>query len=157
MSANLEVVGQEGTPTALYRIYDADGALLYVGISIRLPERVAEHSKDKPWWMSAARIDLEHFPDRTSAGIAEAAAIRAERPIHNTSPGGVYKDPKQKARELAEAQQRRREEEAAATTYSVYWVACGNCNLMSPDIPKGTSVDEAECPRCGCVALESTR
>lgn len=34
-------------PTVLYRIYDAVGALLYVGISLRLPARVGERRRSK--------------------------------------------------------------------------------------------------------------
>ncbi len=71
------------TPTALYRMRDSGGRLLYVGISKRLPERLTEHRKSKPWWSQVARIDIEHFADVSDAIAAEAKAIRSERPLWN--------------------------------------------------------------------------
>ena len=69
--------------TALYRMHDADGALLYVGISTHLGERWAQHEKTQPWWGDVASATVEHYPTRAEALEAELDAIRSERPVHN--------------------------------------------------------------------------
>jgi predicted GIY-YIG superfamily endonuclease len=84
---------------ALYRLYDANGGLLYVGVTDNLKVRLATHAKAKPWWPSVVRKTVAWHVTRTSALTAEAAAIRAEVPLHNivygTAPaiaGGVGND-----------------------------------------------------------------
>jgi predicted GIY-YIG superfamily endonuclease len=69
--------------TSLYRFYDADGALLYVGITSRGPNRWQEHEAHRAWWALVASSRVEHFDDRDAAAAAERAAIRAEKPPHN--------------------------------------------------------------------------
>lgn len=73
----------ESAPCDLYRFYDADGALLYVGISLHAAKRASEHRKDKPWWGDVARMEIEHFASRRQALEAEEAAIKDERPRYN--------------------------------------------------------------------------
>lgn len=68
--------------TALYRHYDAHGALLYVGISLNPFSRTRQH-RNAPWAELVARIDIEWFPCRDSALDAETVAIQAETPKHN--------------------------------------------------------------------------
>lgn len=79
---------------ALYRHFDADGRLLYVGISRSVTARLTQHS-ESPWDHLIARIEVERFPTREEAEAAERAAIRSERPIHNrthnTDPTTVVK------------------------------------------------------------------
>lgn len=70
-------------PTTLYRFFDADGQLLYVGISARGAARWSEHAGDKPWWPKVAQTTTEHFASRPEAAAAETEAIRTERPRHN--------------------------------------------------------------------------
>lgn len=70
-------------PQALYRHFDLSGALLYVGVTNRIPNRIKEHSKHSSWWSQIARIDIEHFPDRESVLKAEREAIINEKPKHN--------------------------------------------------------------------------
>jgi len=67
----------------LYRMYDADGALLYIGITCNPSRRFERHYADKPWYADVAHIALEHFPDRPSVLLAERRAIAEERPLHN--------------------------------------------------------------------------
>lgn len=69
--------------TALYRMYDDAGRLLYVGISKHLPARIAAHDAEKPWWSGVASITVEHIDDPIEAIRAEIDAIRSERPVHN--------------------------------------------------------------------------
>ncbi|MFJ3812253.1 GIY-YIG nuclease family protein [Streptomyces sp. NPDC090073] len=76
------------TRTALYRLRDASNRLLYVGVSEAPLRRWAEHSKDKPWWPLVTALTLQWFGTRTKALIAEAHAIRTERPLHNVAHNG---------------------------------------------------------------------
>lgn len=85
-------------PTTLYRFYDADGGLLYIGITSVGPNRWLDHEEHRAWWSKVARSVVEHFPDRSGAMAAEAAAIRAERPPHNTVHAGVQKAPRTRVR-----------------------------------------------------------
>ena len=68
---------------ALYRHFDADGGLLYVGISFRPLIRTKQHGAVSGWADQIANITIEYFPTRKEAMVAEATAIRAEDPIYN--------------------------------------------------------------------------
>ena len=70
-------------PSCLYRYFDGNGRLLYVGISKDPDKRRREHAKLSAWFPLAANRTLEWFDDRDSALAAERAAIRSESPIHN--------------------------------------------------------------------------
>lgn len=68
----------------LYRHFDREGKLLYVGISFHAFNRLMGHKQAK-WFEQISRVEIENFPDRRSAELAEIKAIREERPIHNIS------------------------------------------------------------------------
>ena len=70
-------------PHGLYRFFDSDGALLYVGITVNLPARLSRHRDEKEWWVDVVRVSIEWFPDRDSVLAAEKAAIRSEQPRYN--------------------------------------------------------------------------
>ena len=69
--------------TTLYRFFDVDERLLYVGITSRGPNRWRNHEDSRAWWAQVARSTTEHFDAREDAIAAERAAIRNEQPIHN--------------------------------------------------------------------------
>lgn len=71
------------TNASVYRFFDEAGALLYVGVSKSLPNRLMQHDRDKPWWRDVVRVEVEHFASRTEALEAEADAIMAEMPFWN--------------------------------------------------------------------------
>lgn len=70
---------------AVYRVFDADGALLYIGSSRNPLFRLAEHGRDSRvgWFPLAARVDIVHYDTIDAALLAEAAAIAAEVPRFN--------------------------------------------------------------------------
>jgi predicted GIY-YIG superfamily endonuclease len=82
--------GAPQTPirTALYRLRDPHGTLLYVGIAENPERRRKEHASNKPWWPQVAEQSVEWFPTRGLALAAEANAIRAERPLYNLQHNG---------------------------------------------------------------------
>lgn len=71
------------TPTAVYRYFNAAGTLLYVGATANPKRRAWEHGVRQRWWCDVASASFEWFADRQAAMDAEAAAIRAEKPLHN--------------------------------------------------------------------------
>lgn len=71
-------------PTTLYRYYDANHRLLYVGITCRGPRRAEEHAKKQPWWPRQVWMRSEHFPTWVEAEEAERLAIKNEKPECNT-------------------------------------------------------------------------
>lgn len=70
-------------PFTLYRHFDADGVLLYVGVTDHLERRNAGHRQASPWWPQVARIDSRLCRDFRSASAAERTAIREEAPLYN--------------------------------------------------------------------------
>ncbi|QLJ01510.1 GntR family transcriptional regulator [Streptomyces sp. NEAU-sy36] len=69
--------------TALYRLFDTDDRLLYVGISSEPKARMRDHAAEKSWWGDVATRDFEWFDSRQEAAEAEIEAIRNEQPLHN--------------------------------------------------------------------------
>jgi predicted GIY-YIG superfamily endonuclease len=72
-----------GVRTALYRLYDSDGKLLYVGITANSAARWQHHKSQRPWWDRVTEKRLHWYPSREDAERAEAAAIRTELPRFN--------------------------------------------------------------------------
>jgi hypothetical protein len=81
-----ETLGDRTDPdiqTALYRYYDDQDRLLYIGISGSLWTRVTAHVKASSWMDFAARSTITRYPTRPEAEEAEEVAIKAEHPIFN--------------------------------------------------------------------------
>lgn len=78
----------EGRPsipggTWLYRWFDADDLLLYIGISDDLSARTGTHARESSWMDFADRSTKERFEDRSEALASETAAIESEQPLFN--------------------------------------------------------------------------
>jgi predicted GIY-YIG superfamily endonuclease len=71
--------------TYLYRCFDRDGQLLYVGVTDNVERRKREHAKDKFWWHDVARVTRMAFQRRTEALWAEWAVISTCAPVYNCS------------------------------------------------------------------------
>jgi hypothetical protein len=67
----------------LYRHFDVDGRLLYVGISTASMRRLSEHRTDSAWFWNIATIKVERFDTVAQARLAETAAIKSEGPLFN--------------------------------------------------------------------------
>lgn len=84
--------------TSLYRHFDAEGALLYVGISLSWPVRTKAHAHGSRWFEAVAKVEIEHFPTREAALLAEREAIKSEKPqfniIHNRETSKPKTQPK---------------------------------------------------------------
>jgi predicted GIY-YIG superfamily endonuclease len=73
----------DGDPTAVYRLFSADGTLLYVGVTRDIAVRFSSHEQDKRWWPQVARKTMTWYGSRDEALTAEDAAIAAESPAYN--------------------------------------------------------------------------
>lgn len=74
-----------GQPTVLYRLYDCNDVLLYIGITNNLNRRLAQHAEDKTWWpqVDRNRTRVSFYDTRDAAEAAELVAIRDEEPKYN--------------------------------------------------------------------------
>jgi len=73
----------ENSSCSLYRHFDKDGKLLYVGVSLNVVNRLAQHKNASKWYSEIAKIDIEQFATREAALEAEKNAVIKENPIHN--------------------------------------------------------------------------
>ena len=67
----------------LYRLFDAEGALLYVGITWNPFVRWNAHKKSKPWWPDVAHADVYLCRDDADARAWETWCIKNLDPAHN--------------------------------------------------------------------------
>lgn len=72
-------------PTALYRLYDADDVLLYLGISFSPEWRWGQHKNDKHWAHLVVRRTVEWYETRTAALAEEDRATAIEKPLYDSS------------------------------------------------------------------------
>ncbi|MET7429601.1 GIY-YIG nuclease family protein [Streptomyces flaveolus] len=69
--------------TSLYRLFDSEGRLLYIGISNNPEKRFNTHRWTKPWRQEIASYTAEWLDTREEAEAAEIEAIRSELPAYN--------------------------------------------------------------------------
>jgi len=67
----------------LYRHFDKDGVLLYVGVSLSVVQRLAQHRDHAHWFERITRVEMQASASRDEALAAERAAIQLERPLFN--------------------------------------------------------------------------
>lgn len=73
---------------ALYRLYNAAGELLYIGMSDNPSRRFVEHATSQPWRRKiSVRETGAWYESRAEAHEAEMKAIRAEAPRYNEHRG----------------------------------------------------------------------
>jgi hypothetical protein len=79
----------------IYRLWDKDGQLLYIGHSKGVLSRLGDHIAEKQWITQVVSVTLEHFSSVEEAKAVETRAIKDEFPLHNvvgvTDP--LYRDP----------------------------------------------------------------
>jgi predicted GIY-YIG superfamily endonuclease len=72
-----------GRRHTLYRFFDPEGRLLYIGRTNDAASRMNAHRGDKSWWDESGHVALEHFATAPELAAAERRAIIAEKPLHN--------------------------------------------------------------------------
>ena len=68
---------------SLYRHFDREGKLLYVGISMAIFRRFVQHHKNSLWSENIVSMTIEKFSSKADVLIAEKNAIEKESPLHN--------------------------------------------------------------------------
>ncbi|MFF2571201.1 GIY-YIG nuclease family protein [Streptomyces sp. NPDC058084] len=71
--------------STVYRLYDAHGALLYIGVTRNPASRWKDHRKEMLWWPEVTDKHLTWYGTHEAAWAAEAHAIRTEGPRYNKS------------------------------------------------------------------------
>src|SRR5258707_2681175 len=79
--------------TAVYRLYDRDDVLIYVGISNLPHQRWNWHAEHQSWWPDVVTREIGWHDTRAEAEAAEARCISAARPRHNTDWGFADREP----------------------------------------------------------------
>lgn len=67
----------------VYRYYDADDVLLYIGFTSDPHTRWRQHQRNSAWAKDAATVRVERYAYEDLARSAERAAIWSESPLHN--------------------------------------------------------------------------
>lgn len=70
--------------TAVYRLYDVNKTLLYVGASWDPDLRMKNHEVNSPWWPNVEHMTVAWYRNRKNALGHEAWAITTEAPLYNT-------------------------------------------------------------------------
>lgn len=112
-------------PHFVYRCFDADGVLLYIGCTVHPEQRRVEHRRSSPWFAQLASVKLvgpfvgEKARDRALA--AEQALICSERPLYVLPTGEKRK---------------RRREERHANYERCDFSSCGLCRSRFNEPPR---------------------
>lgn len=69
--------------TTVYRYYNEDDRLLYVGITGNQVNRLDDHWKNRSWWQEVSYGKFRHYETRDKALQIEASAIALELPKYN--------------------------------------------------------------------------
>jgi hypothetical protein len=160
MGATLKQVNA-GTYAAVYRAFDADDRLLYVGCSIQWPLRLGQHAADKPWWKDVARVELTHYDSWPEALKAEGRAQVDESPAHNVVRNGRIPDMRERRaarRAEREADEPNRLARAKELREKTWWkpngtVSCTNCGRRPELMPPGRKIEDVMCSECGCTTF----
>ena len=70
-------------PHFVYRQFDGEGRLLYVGATRQPEQREREHSTRSVWWPLVDRTEYEMHVCKALAWAHEQHAIRTEAPLFN--------------------------------------------------------------------------
>lgn len=73
----------DSRPSYVYRHYDGDGRLLYVGCTVDPKTRQLGHQQSSWWFNQSAKVRMTIYPNRLHALRVEREAILHERPIWN--------------------------------------------------------------------------
>jgi len=79
----------------LYRFFDSQGNLLYVGISNNWQARLKQHYKNSAFHDETALITFDRFSTRSQVEEAERLAIETEHPKYNKALNPNWENPQQ--------------------------------------------------------------
>ena len=67
----------------VYRFFDAEGTLLYVGIAWNPALRWEDHRREAAWWADAAVVIVDVYDTEATALAVERYWIKAASPLYN--------------------------------------------------------------------------
>lgn len=73
-------------PTAPHFVYvlsDVAGTCLYIGVTMKIGQRLLQHQYSKTWWPQVVHIEVTWYADLASGCAAEREAIKTANPVHN--------------------------------------------------------------------------
>lgn len=74
---------QRPGPVAVYRYFNAEGALMYVGSTENLEKRHGKHRSSSWWWAFISDTCVSWYPSREEAEDEERRAYAKEHPLYN--------------------------------------------------------------------------
>jgi len=81
----------DNVPHYVYRAYDDQGVLLYIGCTYQLDVRLKAHqSMSRRWAQHMVDVQVETHPNRAEGLSAERLAISTERPLYNSDGRDFY-------------------------------------------------------------------
>ncbi len=83
LNSKAERIRGKSKPTQLYRFYNEEEQLLYVGVSKSTIQRLFTHQKLSDWYILVRFVVVDNYADRKSALAAERDAIKTEKPFFN--------------------------------------------------------------------------
>ena len=151
----------DSCPHAVYRLFDVNNTLLYIGCSIS-PEpgkwegsRLQDHKRLQPWSAEIHHMTCEWYPDKPAGLAAEKAAIATENPRHNRCTySGHISNPSPAVAErryALHAEQEQKRQEAAERRAAIH----ARCPRCKGPIDRRPSRHDSYCRACRPqVALE---
>lgn len=88
----VDLILPENTPTSVYKYFDRNNILIYVGITAARVTRQQQHNASKAWWPFVSHQEVEHFQSRDEARERERALIVKHRPPFNTQHNSHHND-----------------------------------------------------------------
>ena len=122
--------------TQLYRHYDINNNLLYVGISDCSKRRFEEHLKNSSWSKLSAKMNVDYYPTRNHALDAERKAIKTEMPIWNKTHNNKnvlssrYSNISNVGEKIAKGYEEQYFSEAYKDTYFILQVYLNGCKTL---------------------------
>lgn len=83
MANGIEWTAAEVNRNILYRFFNAEGELLYVGATTSPGKRLSQHHYTQPWWDEVDYAAFQRFPTHAELMDAECEAIHNESPRYN--------------------------------------------------------------------------
>lgn len=128
--------------TKLYRHFDNNKKLLYVGISLNSVARLAQHRDAAHWFDDIATVTIETFSTREEALAAERNAIVNENPVCNINHKRTIKQIEQEEK-LRAAEFAQKAKQQLFTKYVSY-----NLTYRFDELPRILGVSKRQLEEC---------
>ncbi len=137
----------------LYRHFDEEGELLYIGISLNSIHRLVQHRHSSAWFNEIRKVTIEQHESREKALDAEHEAIIREEPKYNIRKR--YPKLKPKLKGLARVMASRKEIADKLTIFDATYRISGIAALLSVgEITVKNLIAKKE---LGCIKLKHGR